>query len=220
MNLEQWGRVADWHDSVRDALSQLLPSASGSEANAETLAALRSRIMDAFEELRSGMLGNLAPREVNQFLLPLVLLTDEKVLTRIRPTDRASWPLLQHELYSVENGGDLFYELIDEQLSPTSSGTNIGEILLFCLSDGFRGRHGDAPARLQTYRTKLAAKLGLNEPPVLPVAVEVGPAPEDIAILEPPSTLRKVFFYGATAAAIIAMPFLFVWLSNFFSVGG
>lgn len=216
MNLDQWCKLGDWHEAVRDSLSQLLPATAG-DANAETLRALRLRFLDAFERLRTNLLPGLSERDVNQLLLPLVLHSDEKVLSRLRPGDRHFWPLLQRELYGVENGGDLFYDLADEQLGAGADAQGLREVLLFCLQDGFRGRYGDSPTRIQSYRTKLAAHLA-PPPPTSPAAAA---APEIFPMAhgpEAPTPLLKGVFFSVTAAVILAMPFLFVWLSNFFSV--
>jgi len=220
MNLDLWSRLGEWHQSVQDSVERLLPtSPTGGGANPETLGALRQRLLTAFEQLRASLLKDLSEREVNQFLLPLVLLSDEKIMGRLRAADRTLWPLLQRELYGLENGGDLFYELIDEQLELTAGGPWLAEVLLFCLSDGFRGRHGDSPSKVHGYQTKLANRLRQADPPPTQTKEEPDAVPVMTGV-EPPSPTRRAVFYGGTAVILLIMPYLFVWLSNFVSVNG
>jgi hypothetical protein len=92
-------------------------------------------------------------------LFPIVLTLDELVQTRYAEIDQRSWPLLQRELFSVDQGGELFYETLDEILERGLSTPLVLEVFTFCLSVGFRGKHSGDEETVIAYLGRLRGRL-------------------------------------------------------------
>jgi type IV/VI secretion system ImpK/VasF family protein len=83
-----------------------------------------------------------------------------------------NWPLLQKELFKIDNAGEVFYEFLDELLSKPQTHMFIYEVYYFCMRYGFRGRYENNPVKVTEYLKKLQAKLKQDEIYVAPAESE------------------------------------------------
>lgn len=97
--------------------------------------------------------------DVYMILFALVAHIDEIVQNNILKSLDISWPLLQKELFQIENAGDVYYEILDSILQKPQTNPFIYEVYYFCLRYGFRGRHDNNPASVQEYIKKLRDRI-------------------------------------------------------------
>lgn len=204
----RWENLYPLLEMIEAAGNVTLPSLQqdqgkpGAEASGEPadLINLRSRVRLMFGTVREELAETLTERECYQVLFPLVVYFDERVRTCCLSTDPPDWPTLQTELYQVDNGGDLFYEILEDILKKPQTLPFVYEVFYFCLKHGFTGRHGDAPERIAAYRAELKKKIPL-------VHVDAPPKRDDVLLIPP---ARAVAGYYVLAVALIAVCFLFL----------
>ncbi|HZS39321.1 MAG TPA: DotU family type IV/VI secretion system protein [Polyangia bacterium] len=126
----------------------------------EALAALHARARELLARLTARLSHHLTSAEIKEVLFVLGIVLDEKIQRRLAPAEEHKWPLLQRSLFGVHDGGDLFYDLIDDRLRRVDASPLLFELCYFCLDDGFVGRHNRDPQKLASYRRKLAARIG------------------------------------------------------------
>jgi type VI protein secretion system component VasF len=210
------GEQAPSGDSVRTVVMAMTQS---------SLENLRREINSSIDKLQATLNSELTENEVHQILLPLVIHCDELVLRRLPPQDRPTWRMLQNERYKINDGGDVFYQLIEERLLKADTPVLTFEVLYFCLRDGFVGRFESDPSKIAGYMTRLAARIPM---PALPAPKKrrkkPGPdaekrrAEKKPALPAGPVGLRRVIpplaLYIGTAVLLLLIPFLWVWVSN------
>lgn len=209
MKLSHWKTILLAYRRVDDLLDAELPplEASRERLSPETLEALARRLRFEVEGLRAALSGDLRSEEVEQALQPFTFLADEKALRRLDDADAPHWPLLQLQLFGVDSGGDAFFDLADSGLRRQDTPPLLFEMLHFCLTAGFTGRHVGHPARLRDYRERLSARI---------------PQPERLAVPEasaPAALAPTVYdfpwrYYAATALIILLLPVLLWRVSN------
>lgn len=97
--------------------------------------------------------------DVYMILFAIVAHIDEIVQNNIMQSLNIDWPLLQKELFQIENAGDVYYEILDSILQKPQTNPFIYEVYYFCLRYGFRGRHENNPASVLEYVKKLRDKI-------------------------------------------------------------
>jgi type IV/VI secretion system ImpK/VasF family protein len=151
----------------------LLPDAPGNQPPMPVdVVALRSEIRSRLNLLKSRLSEVLTEREVYYTLFPIVVYVDELVQLATRGR-AAAWPPLQRELYDIDNGGELFYTIIETLLKREETSPLIFETFYFCLSAGFLGQFQSEPSKIEEYKARLAFRIpvpessggGANEPP-------------------------------------------------------
>jgi type VI secretion system protein ImpK len=209
MKLSHWKTILQVYRHVDDLLDAELPplDASRERLSPETLEALARRLQTEVEGLRAALSAELRSEDVEQALQPFTFLVDEKALRRLDDADAPHWPLLQLRLFGVDSGGDAFFELADSGLRRQDTPPLLFELLHFCLTAGFTGRHVGHPARLREYRERLAARIPQPERVAVPEAHTLAaPAP---TVYDFPWR-----YYAVTAVIILLLPVLLWRLSN------
>jgi type IV/VI secretion system ImpK/VasF family protein len=166
--------------------------------NGADLVEIRARLRKRLTWLKSKLSEALSDHEVYYALFPIVVYTDELIRSVSRGhADR--WEPLQSELYNVDNGGELFYSILDDRLRQEETAPVVFEIFFFCLSDGFLGMYQGDQKKLDEYKARLAEKI-----PVKPAGNG------DAAETEAPAVELVTFpwFYYAGAVAIIVSGYL------------
>lgn len=125
---------------------------------------LRARIRERLQWLKGELAAALTEHELHYVLLPLVIYIDELV-TSIQRGRATRWEPLQSELYDIENGGELFYALLDDHLRKNETHPIVFQMFYFCLSDGFVGMAESDPRKITQYKLLLADRI-----PLAPVA--------------------------------------------------
>lgn len=136
-------------------------------AGPDLLEQLRGKLKEHLAQLEAQLASHLTEAETYQVLLPLVIHCDEQVLRRLPIKDQPSWPLLQRERFQIDDGGDVFYQLIDERMQKSDTTVLVFEVLYFCLSDGFLGRFASDPTKIAAYKARLAARIPMPRMPQL-----------------------------------------------------
>ncbi|MBU1341554.1 MAG: DotU family type IV/VI secretion system protein [Proteobacteria bacterium] len=170
MEPELWKAIQHLFDQVDTSFNHLqaagdhdpLKEPDGSDENMDLIAA-RSKIREEFDHLRVTLLAYLSEQECYQVLFPLVVYFDEQVQTIFFKEKQISWPLLQKELYEVDNGGELFYNILDSILRKPQTSEFIFEVNYFCLKHGFQGKYVDDPIRIKKYMDKLKDKISIQQ---------------------------------------------------------
>lgn len=216
MKLSLWRLVLSLRDDIGRILERTLaPNArSLSEPtlaiDSELLVQLRGELRDRLDALRDTLHKELTEQEAYLVMFPLVLLCDEMVMGRLPKRQHTDWHLLQHELFQINYGGDVFYDFVDERLAKPDTQPLVFEVLYFSLSAGFVGKFGLEGGKVQRYKVLLAERI--------PGAVVPGagrrkrrrePPPELAAALPVQKGLLVrygrpvIFFYGAVLVALL-----------------
>jgi type IV/VI secretion system ImpK/VasF family protein len=126
----------------------------------DDLVEVRAKIRSKLDVLRASLLEQLTERETFLVLFPLVVFLDEVVQNRfLSGGQSASWPALQTELFKIDDGGEVFYNTLDDLLRKPDTLPFVYEVFYLCLSDGFKGRYADNLAKVNEYRNKLQSKI-------------------------------------------------------------
>ena len=102
------------------------------------LVLLRQRLRRRLGELRAKLAETLSEHEVYHVLFPFVIYGDELLATATRGAVNR-WEPMQSELYEIDNGGELFYTVLEERLKQDEIHPLVFETYYFCLNDGFTG---------------------------------------------------------------------------------
>ncbi len=167
MNLGLWKLIISLRDDIGRILERtLLPSSQSvadssklSAIDASALSQLRSELRTHLDSLKDALHKELTENDAYLVMFPLVLLCDEIVMSRLPKQQHTEWRLLQHELFQINYGGDVFYDFIDERLAKTDTPPMVFEVLYFCLSAGFVGKFGFDGGKVQRYKKLLAERI-------------------------------------------------------------
>lgn len=168
MNIEPWEIIA----SINDCLSPLRDTDTSANIAMPDLVELRIKLRAQLDRLRSTIIELHSERDAYFVLFPLTAHCDELVKKVILDINHLEWPPLQQELYQVADGGDLFYELLDNILGKADTLPLVYEVYYFCLRDGFYGRYGVNPDRISDYLKKLHSHIVLK-----PITTKVAELP-------------------------------------------
>ncbi|MCP3101819.1 DotU family type IV/VI secretion system protein [Myxococcus sp. K15C18031901] len=213
MKMTHWKAILVMYRQVEDLLERELGVSSLAPEQRERLSygamdALCRSIIAEFDRLRATLGDDIRADDVEKVLQPLAFMVDEKVLGRLAPDDAQHWPLVQLRLFGADAGGDLFFELADTSLRRPDTAPLLFEVLHFCLTAGFTGRHVGHPARLREYREQLAERI--PQPKIA--------APESPTEMggPPPPTLYDFpwRYYAVTVGVILGLPVVLWHLSN------
>jgi type VI protein secretion system component VasF len=166
MNLDVWHDLIATHREAAELLATAAPEAAANDLDAmrvilgqEALEGLHAQLRQTLARLASKLGQAMANGDIKQILFILAIQYDEKVQRRLAPEEATQWPLLQRALFDVHDGGDLFYDLIDDRLARVDTPQLVFEVCYFCLSDGFVGRHSRNRPMIEEYKRKLAGRL-------------------------------------------------------------
>jgi type IV/VI secretion system ImpK/VasF family protein len=162
---------------------------------------VRQRLTDLEREVR----GALPEHEMHYVLFPIVVHFDELV-RQVSPVATLRWEPLQSELYKVDNGGELFYERLTEQLGQDETARIVFEVFYLCLSDGFQGKHQGEPLKIAEWKAKLALRI-LPRKPVEPMDEGASATPMELVPF-------PWHYYAGALAAIVGLYVIFTWLGR------
>lgn len=164
---------------------------------------LRDKILKRMTWLRGKIDEVFRGHDSHQALFPIVVYVDELVkLSTSGASNR--WEPLQSLFYEVDNGGELFFTYLDERLDQQETNPLVLEIFYYCLAAGFTGAHQRDRQKIESYQSRLAARiLPLVAPPGDPVE-----APLEVKIVTFPWQ-----FYGLGVAAVLTIYLVLSWLA-------
>jgi type IV/VI secretion system ImpK/VasF family protein len=128
----------------------------------DSLLQLRKELRTSLFQLKKVLSSNMIERDVYFILFPIVVYLDEKVQLNFFKIQERSWALLQQEFFDTENGGVMFYDVLDNILKNEDTPQLVHETFFYCLNAGFLGKNTDNPNRIESYLEILKNKIPLN----------------------------------------------------------
>jgi type IV/VI secretion system ImpK/VasF family protein len=189
------GRYARATDLAKDIMFR------DTNGSGPDLVLLRENLRRTLTELRRSLVEGLAEHDVYYVLFPLVLYTDELVAKATRGAS-SRWEPMQSEFYEIENGGELFYQVLDDRLKEEQTHPLVLETFYFCLLDGFTGMHLAGSKRIDEYKAQLRDRI---------------PRPEvmfkhNSALQRRPELVEfPVHYYALAAAAVLFVYLVLRW---------
>jgi type IV/VI secretion system ImpK/VasF family protein len=212
MNIKLWQRLVAANRESSELVAATIPEAAADDLDnirphlgKEVLARLHEELRALLARLSTDLSTLVEEADNKEIIFLLTLRFDERVQRRLSPDEENQWPLLQRALFQIHDGGDVFYDLIDERLKQRDTSPRLIELCLYCLSDGFVGRHARNKQKLEEYKRKLAGRLERTTPEEAEERTTAWVAPRQDMTLPP-----RYYLY-ATAAAL-GVPALLVLL--------
>jgi type IV/VI secretion system ImpK/VasF family protein len=193
----RWARVQMWRP-VREVMqaaellfeeAERLCEASESEptgraggpppAPPATYQRLRRALREALEaRLDPALVDHLGLWQKHLAMTAIVAFTDERERVALGPLAEA-WrlPLLQTELFEIDDGGDRFFAQLEQLLGRADVHALIFEIHLYCLRAGFVGRYRERRHDLERLQARVVARVRGAEPRRAALVVPTPPAP-------------------------------------------
>jgi type IV/VI secretion system ImpK/VasF family protein len=166
----------DTHYAADDETGQEGPVqpgvASDGGPDVDDLVNVRSELRTKLDFLKAALEEQYSERDTYLVLFPIVAQIDELIQTNFLEAMQTSWPLLQKELFQIDNAGEVFYEILDDILLKPQTPLFVFEVYYFCLDYGFRGRYESNPVKLTEYIKKLQTKLQQEKLAIAPVEEE------------------------------------------------
>jgi type VI protein secretion system component VasF len=160
---------------MREAKRQVAGQASENEA-AEAARAPKgppASYIRRRQDLRNGLvvtckalLGKyLGEHQASHCLLPLVIAFDERERLALGALAKKwSLPRLQVELLEIDDGGDRFYDQLDQHLESSGVHPLVFELFLLCLKDGFEGRYQGRESERQGFIGRVTERIRREDP--------------------------------------------------------
>ncbi len=180
---------------------------AGPGGTADDIVHIRAEIRTKLDFLRAALAEQYSERDTYLVLFPIVAQIDELIQTNFLRAMQTNWPLLQKELFQIDNAGEVFYEIMDDILLKPQTPLFIYEVYYFCLRYGFRGRYESNPVKVTEYLKKLQARLQQEALPV--VSAEA----EEMGRIRPLGS--PYWNYLATAGVLVVVYFLFLALGKY-----
>ncbi|MEN6375660.1 MAG: DotU family type IV/VI secretion system protein [Smithella sp.] len=173
------------------------------EYSIEDMIALRAELRNQLDFLKVALSDVHNERDTYMILFPIVAQIDEIIQNNILSPVDVSWPLLQKELFQIENAGEVFYEILEDLLNKPQTPTSIYEVYYFCLRYGFRGRYENNPAKIVDYINRLREKLEVHGEKDIPLEAESTGQVKKII---------RPYWYYLIAAGVFLLVFLMLFL--------
>jgi type IV/VI secretion system ImpK/VasF family protein len=122
------------------------------------LVVVRQRLRRRLGEVRARLAETLSEHEVYHVLFPFVVYSDELLATATRGAVNR-WEPMQSELYEIDNGGELFYTVLEERLKQDETHPLVFETYYFCLNDGFTGMLQPGSRKIDDHKAQLRQRI-------------------------------------------------------------
>lgn len=189
MKLREWQEILAAFDDV----SGLIRRAFDDRTAPADLDDLRRSLVARLDALRLALGPFMPAEQAVKVLVPLIFLFDEIILENLGKISPS-----QDLLWSSEEGGDIFFDRVDELCQDPAVPEIIIEVHLFCLIAGFKGRWANDPSMIERYQDQLRERLGVPELP---------PAEEETALPKTPPLWRSILF---TVLGILGIQVVFL----------
>ncbi|MFO0660547.1 MAG: DotU family type IV/VI secretion system protein [Polyangiaceae bacterium] len=167
------------------------------------LVILRAQVRKRLVWLKSKFAEVFSDHDVYYALFPIVVHFDEFIQVSTRG-EAARWEPIQGELYDIDNGGELFFTILQDRLRQQETHPMVLEIFYYRLVDGFAGAYEHDPKKIEEYRDRLVERIILK-----PVE-----APEKTTGGANVELVRFPWQYYAIAAAVVIGTYaLLSWLA-------
>lgn len=162
--------LAAENQEAKESLPQ--PELRQAACGTEDVVHIRAELRTQLDYLQAALADQYSERDTYLVLFAVVAQIDELIQTNLLRTLNINWPLMQKELFQIDNAGEVFYEILDDVLLKPQTPVFIYEVYFFCLRYGFRGRYENSPVKITEYLKKLQARLHEEELETEPEAVQ------------------------------------------------
>ncbi|HVJ91487.1 MAG TPA: DotU family type IV/VI secretion system protein [Labilithrix sp.] len=171
--------------------------------NGADLVELRSRVRKRLTWLKGKIAEVLAEHEVYYTLFPIVVYADE-MINGVTRSAAMRWEPLQSELYEIDNGGEVFYTILDDRLRQEETHPLVFEVFYYCLNDGFCGAYASDSRKIDEYKARLLERIRTK-----PIETDAAAKKE----VGPVELVKFPWRYHAIAAGTVLGAYvLFSWL--------
>jgi len=178
------------------------------DVSGDDIVRIRAELRTQLDFLKAKLAEQYSERDSYLVLFPIVAQIDEVIQVNFLRTMQASWPLLQKELFQINNAGEVFYEILNDIFMKPQTPVFIYEVYYFCLSYGFRGRYESNPVKITEYLKKLQTKLQTDD-------MDIAPADkEEIGIIKYFGS--PYWSYGIVAGGLMVVYFLLRVMGKYF----
>lgn len=183
---------------------------------ANPLSEARGRLLFRLGGLKTLLYAMLSDVEAGCLYAAMVFFIDEQVLRE--PVAR-TWPLLQLEIFDFTDGGERFFDLVDQRLATAQTAPVVFEVLYYLLSDygkhkGFQGRYASHLEQIAQYRRRLQERINAPTPTPRRTTTRRGTDKGRLTTGLVAQPLRPIAYYGMAALALLVIALLTVWLSD------
>ena len=184
-------------------LSGATEASSASDYKYQGIGPLREDIRKDLTSMRTELGNHFSERDCYLMLFPIVVYFDEIIQVLHPGANKETWVPLQREFFQTDQGGELFFDTVDELLDQELPSL-IYEVYFFCMSMGFSGRFAGNTQKLQAYMSRIKAKFKA------PIVFSL------IASLQAPKGLlntndSKILYYVLAASAVIGTYLILVF---------
>lgn len=187
----------------------------------DPVGALRGRLYIKLEQLKTRLYAALPDVEAGCIFAAVVFYIDELML---RNANARGWQLLQQEMFDFTDGGERFFDLVDQRLAVAQTSPIVFEILYYLLLDhgkhkGFQGRHNGHVEAIAQYHRRLQERIQAPE-----VTPRKAPQRKNIEKHKLTQALRQhpvptAVYYSVAVAAVLFLSLITVWLSDLPDLG-
>jgi type IV/VI secretion system ImpK/VasF family protein len=215
MKNEQWSAIHETFYNMKQLCEGLEKRPAADESDGydtdlhndftEEIVHVRKEARTQLDQLRVSLSALLTERECYLALFPIVIHFDEMVQSDYLSGNQ-DWPLLQKELYQIDDGGDLFFETLDDLLLKPDTLPIIYEVYYLCLRNGFQGRHIGDTIKIREYLKKLESKIVVSSSP------EAVLVPEESMVIK--SFPSPAWYYGIAGLILLVGYFLLSFITG------
>jgi type VI secretion system protein ImpK len=213
MNLQVWQDLIGSHREACELVGAMTGEAAAADLDGirpllggEAMDTLHGQLRQTLARVTAKLGPLVDSADIKQLVFVLAIALDEKVQRRLAPEEAPQWPLLQRALFDVHDGGDLFYDLVDDRIATHGTPEIIFELCYFCLSDGFVGRHSRNKPMIEEYKRKLAARISRPQG---------NETMDRTTAFMPSATATRIapryYLYSAGAALLVPLLLLLFW---------
>ncbi|WP_051958109.1 DotU family type IV/VI secretion system protein [Desulfobacter vibrioformis] len=168
MEKQLWEKIAEIFSDIDAGIESLLlgeqVDKDGILDNPDTnVPHIRDTVRKRLDLLRIDLAQTLTEQESYYVLFAIVIYIDEHIQVSVLDKAQLTWPILQRELFDIDDGGNLFYETLDHILKKPEISLFVFEVFFFCLKHGFKGKYIHDPVTISDYMKSLEQKINKGE---------------------------------------------------------
>ncbi|HCY88368.1 MAG TPA: hypothetical protein DHV36_24740 [Desulfobacteraceae bacterium] len=201
MERQLWKKIAELFSDMETGISEFLSKEKLDvddiiDSPDTNILQVRESIRKQLDLLRVDLSEYLTEQESYYVLFAIVIYIDEHIQVSVLDKAELTWPILQKELFDIDDGGNLFYDTLDHILKKPEISLFIFEVFYFCLKHGFKGKHINDPLAVADYKKRLEQK------------IDTGAVTPDIVIPKDNTSFPRLFspvWYYAVAACLVGI---------------
>lgn len=200
MEKKLWKKIAELFSDMETGIAEFLSKEKLEvddiiDSPDTNILQVREAIRKQLDMLRIDLAEYLTEQESYYVLFAIVIYIDEHIQVNVLDKADLTWPILQKELFDIDDGGNLFYDTLDHILKKPEISPFIFEVFYFCLKHGLKGKHISDPLAIADYKKRLEQKIDKEE--VTPDTV----IPDDTKRF--PLLFSPVWYYGVAIGFLV-----------------